>query len=1340
MTKYIDPLPNPLSNIIAPSGTLDRYDFYEVSMTQFSQQLHSELPPTTLWGYNGTYPGPTFDVDSNVPIKVEWTNNLVDGMGMPLSHLLPYDTTVHGAGPQFPEARTVAHLHGGVVEPESDGFPEYWFTPDPLAAPNGMGGPAGNSVVYTYHNEQPASTLWYHDHSMGITRLNVYAGMAGFYILRDEQEAALNLPSGAYEVPLVFQDRSFYDDGQLYYPRGPGDVVDPGGPDPLAGLPPEFPSDASVVPHFFGDTNLVNGVVWPVMDVEPRKYRFRMLNGANSRFYDLQLDAGTAGTLPFYQIGTEGGLLAATTDRDDLLMAPAERADVIVDFSSLTPGDEVFLRNFAPDGVFQGPLFPQTPADPNTTGQVMKFRVVEPTGPDTSSLPETLVPVPRIPESDAVATRQLSLVADVDEYGRPKLLLDGAKWTDPTTELPVQGTTEIWEITNSTIDSHPIHLHLVQFQVLDRVSRDVGEIPLEDYELGWKDTVMVNRRETVRVIAKFEDFEGLYVWHCHILEHEDHEMMRRYEVVPGPELLVEAGVTLALDQPHVTPAGYTLTVDGTLTAPQVDVEGLLRGTGQVQAPVVNRGVVSPGDSPGVLSVDAYTQEAAGRLRIELGGTDNGNPPAPEFDQLQVTGNAVLAGTLDVELVDGFEPAFGDTFDILTATSVAGRFDVTKLPDVAEGLGWNVDYQPDRVTLVVWLPGDGNLDGVVDGLDYLLWAGNYGDDPADVPPGAPGNGDYNDDGVVDGLDYLVWASNFGATIPATAVPEPSAALLALFGVTGLCLLGRRTSGHRERQEARNAYCRSETTPRNLDMGKLALAALLATATLSVAAEVRATMVTLSAMKDNTLIETSDGSLSNGIGSYLFAGDTDMASNAARRAVMAFDIAGNVPPGSVIQSASLTLRMSRTKVGTFTFDLHRLTANWGEGTSNADGQEGGGDTATTGDATWLHTFYPGSTWTNVGGDFAATVSASLPVGGNGFYTWGSTTQLVADVQSWVDNPATNFGWILIGPENERAAKRFNSRENSDGPSLVLEFVSGGPETYNWIGTGSGGSWQDAGNWDTGVAPIDPSDIVYLVNNDVTDQTATLTGSVTIDNLTIDGNTNSMMLSIAQGQQVDAGDLTIGSMGGLGAELASGTSGRLNAAGPASLAGTLALSTPGGTPGLADTFEFLSYGSRTGLFDAVVGREIEPGRSFSLHYNDSRVLAIAGEWMATAEELAGDVDVLDDLSMTGAWTWNDTLIKRGTGELVIDLDGGFSAGAGATLAIVEGTVALRGTDQTLSLDALVFGDLGAMSGIAELAGQFGWYGSVLTVPEPNGLALLGVAVLGWGVRWRTRRPFPN
>ena len=707
LTKYLDPLPNPLSNVISPTTITRGYDVYDVTMSQFSQQLHSQLPATTVWGYNGTYPGPTFDVQRGRMIKVNWINNLVDGSGTPLPHLLPVDTTLHGAG-GTPQVRTVVHLHGGAVEPQSDGYPEYWYTANPSAPANGMGGPAGNQVQYTYHNQQPATTLWYHDHAMGATRINVEAGLAGFYLVRDAQEAALNLPRGNFEIPLVLQDRSFYQNGQLFYPRGPGDLTDPGGPNPLAGLPPDFPSSASVVPHFFGDTNLVNGKVWPVLDVEPRKYRFRLLNGSNSRFYDLKLDGAAAGTLPFHQIGSDGGLLAAPTTRSQVLMGPGERSDVIVDFSAFNVGDEVLMRNLGPDSVFEGPGAGHLPADPNTTGQVMKFRLIAPTGLDKSALPTSLTPVPRIPQSEALVTRKLSLVDGVDQYGRPKMTLNGEDWMGDITEKAKLGTTEIWEITNSTTDSHPLHLHLVQFQALDRVHRTDGPIPLEPHELGWKDTIPINRRETVRVIARFDDFAGRYVWHCHLLEHEDHEMMRPFEVAEGPELVVKAGVTLTLNDALAIPSGNITTVDGTLSTAQVSLDGMLRGTGQVVSNVSNRGTVKPGaGSSGTLNVAGnYVQQPAGKLVVGVGAAGS--------SQLAVSGSAQLAGSLEITL-DAAPPAAGQTFDIATHASRTGMFESIERPVLSGDDSISLRYTASNTTAIVteWAADDADVTGIFD---------------------------------------------------------------------------------------------------------------------------------------------------------------------------------------------------------------------------------------------------------------------------------------------------------------------------------------------------------------------------------------------------------------------------------------------------------------------------------------------------------------------------------------------------------------------------------------------------------------------------------------------------
>ena len=530
LTKYLDAAPNPLaaSNLISPSGILDGAPLYEVEINQFQQQLHSEIPATTLWGYNGMFPGPTFDVDSGETIKVRWTNNLRDETGANLQHILPYDTTIHGAGQRFPQARTITHVHGAVTDELSDGFPEQWFSPDPNAPSNGISthlspGPAGNSLLTTFPNNQRAAGNWYHDHAMGITRLNVYAGMSGLYFIRDAEENALNLPGGDYEIPLLLQDRSFYEDGSLYYPEGPGTVSDP-----LGGLPGDFPSAASQVPVFYADANLVNGVVWPYLEVEPRKYRFRMVNGANSRLYDLSLEpqpGANSSTLGFSQIGADGGLFSTVADRPSLNVAPGDRADVVVDFSQFNVGDTILLRNN------------DIRASAGTTDEVMQFRITDPTGPDTSSLPNALSSVTRYTqeEIDNAPVRRLELTREFDEYGRVELLLDGKKWHDENTETIVQGQLEIWEFVNTTGMPHPMHLHMEAFQLLDRISAAGDEVPLEDWELGWEDTVTVHGRETVRIAVKFDQFAGTFVWHCHILEHEDLEMMRTFRVVAVPE-------------------------------------------------------------------------------------------------------------------------------------------------------------------------------------------------------------------------------------------------------------------------------------------------------------------------------------------------------------------------------------------------------------------------------------------------------------------------------------------------------------------------------------------------------------------------------------------------------------------------------------------------------------------------------------------------------------------------------------------------------------------------------------------------------------------------------------
>jgi spore coat protein A len=497
-------------------------------MSQFRQKLHRDLPPTAVWGYNGTYPGPTFEVRTGNPVNVAWSSSL------PPRHLLStaVDHKLHGADMGAPEVRNVVHLHGIKVLPESDGYPEAWFTPGFQQV-----GPAFTRQIYSYPNDQRATCLWYHDHAIGITRLNVYTGLAGFYIIRDSVEDALNLPSGKYEIPLLIQDRLFNADGSLLYP------IDTTG------------TQEVWIPEFFGDTVLVNGKVWPHLDVEPRKYRFRMLNGSNARFYHMKMvEATAAGVLTggvgptFHQIGTDGGLLPAPVTLTDILMAPAERFDVVIDYTGWQ-GRNFVLTNDAPAPYPGGGEVVPT--------EVMMFRVNKPlSGPDTSFLPASLVPIQLLDRTTAVRERNLELSeADRVSDGYPIIgQLDGLHWSDPVTENPRAGTTEIWNLVNTTGDAHPIHIHLVEFQVLERqrfaqnawanthnlVLQGHAQAPAPNERPAGKDTVIAYPGMVTKVIARFDLPTGTvvtpgqrfhYVWHCHILEHEDNEMMRPYDVI-----------------------------------------------------------------------------------------------------------------------------------------------------------------------------------------------------------------------------------------------------------------------------------------------------------------------------------------------------------------------------------------------------------------------------------------------------------------------------------------------------------------------------------------------------------------------------------------------------------------------------------------------------------------------------------------------------------------------------------------------------------------------------------------------------------------------------------------
>lgn len=488
--KFVDPLPIPPRAAVAgwrpaPSDPQKKIPYYRIPMAETAIKVHRDMKPTKFWGFAGAVPGPTLEARTGEDILVEWVNRL------PGQHFLPIDHKIHGAEPDKPAVRAVVHMHGAKVGADSDGYPEDWTVP-------------GKSVLYHYPNQQDAAMLWYHDHALGINRLNVYAGLVGAFFVRDEVEDSLNLPQGKYEVPLVLFDRLFTENGQLLYPISPH---------------PESPWVSEV----YGNAILANGKLFPYLDVEPRKYRLRILNASNSRFFNLSFSNRT----PFQQIGTDQGLLSAPVSLKRVSIAPGERIDIVIDFSEQRGGEAVLESEAI---------------------AIMQFRVFPQKVHDESSLPSSLRAIARIRESQAVKTRLLTLDEIDNSVGEPTMmLLNNARWHETITEKPTLNTTEIWSFMNPSDDSHPIHLHLVRFQILDRrryepwlyqKNREIrylsAPIPPDPNEAGWKDTVRVDSRMITRIIVPFEGFTGRYVWHCHLLEHEDNEMMRPYEVVSGP--------------------------------------------------------------------------------------------------------------------------------------------------------------------------------------------------------------------------------------------------------------------------------------------------------------------------------------------------------------------------------------------------------------------------------------------------------------------------------------------------------------------------------------------------------------------------------------------------------------------------------------------------------------------------------------------------------------------------------------------------------------------------------------------------------------------------------------
>ena len=387
VAAYVDPLPRMevAKSVGKRPNPMDKsveLPLYRLPLHEMYRKVHRDVAATRFWGFGGSVPGPTIETRSGEGLLVDWPNEL------PSKHFLPIDHTIMGAGPGVPDSRSVVHLHGAKAPPLSDGYPENWYVP-------------GKTATYHYPNGQEATLLWYHDHAMGINRLNMYAGMFGLFVVRDKVEELLDLPQGNYEIPLVIFDRFLRADGQLYYP---------------VSQRPEAPW----VPEVFANAYLVNGKLLPYLEVEPRPYRIRLLNAANSRFYFLTLSNGK----PFSQIGTDQGLLSAPVDVAMLTIAPAERADLIIDFGK-HEGEQIVLQN--------------------QTSPIMQFRVGRGAKGAVVAMPRTLRPVPKTLEGSAVKTRELSLEQFDNAVGETDIhLLNGTHWNAPVTEKPMIDTTEIW--------------------------------------------------------------------------------------------------------------------------------------------------------------------------------------------------------------------------------------------------------------------------------------------------------------------------------------------------------------------------------------------------------------------------------------------------------------------------------------------------------------------------------------------------------------------------------------------------------------------------------------------------------------------------------------------------------------------------------------------------------------------------------------------------------------------------------------------------------------------------------------------------------------------------------
>lgn len=580
LTKWIDPLPiMPIATppvlgggqeIVDPVNPLAKADFYSMTCRQSTWQFHSQLPAAQAnsYGYAGAklqytgvgaaidgYLGPSIVAVRNKAVVLDMVNTL------PLTPLYAdaWDGTIGNgmAGPMYTNTSRIAiHLHGGFTPPQFDGHPDSWFGPD---GSKGMkygslpGAPANGARLW-YPNQQNPCLLWYHDHSMFQTRLNPFAGQAGGYVIIDGDDTVvpgmggLNVPKFPYDIPLIIQDRTFYSDGSMFYPTS-------------SGLPATYPHPVWQ-PEYFGDTPVVNGKAYPFLTVEPRRYRLRFLNGSNARFYELNLP------MPMWLIGTEQGLLPMPVRMNKIVIGPAERADVIVDFNGFQ-GQKIILNN--------------TAKAPYPTGkavkipQIMQFVVSKGNITDTTADPARgQLSLPAftsiLPPPAGTPTRDMVLKETIDPATMTPIhvRINGYWFEDPIDDFPVAGSTEIWNWVNLTADTHPMHMHLVKFQVYGRIPFNVAaydaawtawiaagrnpatkpqaltyatgplQAPGPD-EIGYKDTVKADTGMITQIVAKFDVPPGSvagasggyeYVEHCHILEHEENEMMRPFSVLP----------------------------------------------------------------------------------------------------------------------------------------------------------------------------------------------------------------------------------------------------------------------------------------------------------------------------------------------------------------------------------------------------------------------------------------------------------------------------------------------------------------------------------------------------------------------------------------------------------------------------------------------------------------------------------------------------------------------------------------------------------------------------------------------------------------------------------------